>query len=137
MASGPPLLLIPAAPQSFPIPFLILSELIVGACIVLYNVNAISLMQALTPHRLLGRMNASRRFIVWGTIPLGSFAGGGLGTAIGLRPTLWVGAIASCFSFLPMVFSPLRTIRELPEADTVAVEPDDRRLPLETQVADA
>jgi MFS family permease len=137
MASGPPLLLIPAAPQSFPIPFLILSELIVGACIVLYNVNAISLMQALTPHRLLGRMNASRRFIVWGTIPLGSFAGGGLGTAIGLRPTLWVGAIASCFCFLPMVFSPLRTIRELPEADTVAVEPDDRRLPLETQVADA
>jgi hypothetical protein len=94
-------------------------------------------MQALTPHRLLGRMNASRRFIVWGTIPLGSFAGGALGTEIGLRPTLWVGAIGACFCFLPMVFSPPWAIRELPEPDTVAVEPDDRRLPLETQVADA
>jgi MFS family permease len=137
MASGPPLLLIPLAPQSFPIPFLILSELIVGMCVVLYNVNAISLMQALTPQRLLGRMNASRRFIVWGTIPLGSFAGGGLGTAIGWRPTLLVGAIGACFCFLPMVFSPLRSLRELPEADADAVEPDDLRLPLETQVADA
>jgi MFS family permease len=137
MISGPPLLLVPLAPQSFPIPFLVLSELIAGLSIVLYNVNAISLMQALTPHRLLGRMNASRRFIVWGTIPLGSFAGGALATKIGLRPTLWVGAIGACFCFLPMVFSPLRTIRELPEGDAVAVEPDDRRLPLETQVADA
>jgi hypothetical protein len=36
-----------------------------------------------------------------------------------------------------MVFSPLRSLRELPEADAVAVEPDDLRLPLETQVADA
>jgi MFS family permease len=137
MISGPSLLLIPLAPHSFPIPFLIVSGLIAGVSVVLYNVSAISLMQALTPHRLLGRMNASRRFIVWGTIPLGSFAGGALGTEIGLRPTLWVGAIGACFCFLPMVFSPLWAIRELPELDAVPVEPDDRRLPLETQVADA
>jgi MFS family permease len=124
MASGPPLFLIPLAPQSFPIPFLILAELLGGLAIVLFNINAISMMQAFTPQRLLGRMNASRRFMVWGTIPLGSLTGGALGTAIGLRPTLLAGAIGACFCFIPLLFSPLRTIREL-------------GFPLETQVADA
>jgi MFS family permease len=124
IASGPPLLLIPLAPQSFPIPFIVLSEVISGVAIVLFNINAISLMQALTPPRLLGRMNASRRFVVWGTIPLGALLGGALGTAIGLRPTLVVGALGACFCFIPLLFSPLRTIRELD-------------LPLEPQVADA
>jgi predicted MFS family arabinose efflux permease len=111
VSSGPPLFLIPLAPQSFPIPFIVLSEVLSGVAIVLFNINAISLMQSLTPPRLLGRMNASRRFIVWGTIPLGALIGGALGTAIGLRPTLVVGAIGASFSFIPMLFSPLRDIR--------------------------
>ena len=124
MTSGPPLFLIPLAPQSFPIPFFVLSEVLSGLAIVLFNINAISLMQALTPQRLLGRMNASRRFVVWGTIPLGAFAGGVLGTEIGLRPTLIVGAAGACFCFIPLLFSPLWSIREL-------------GVPLDPQVADA
>jgi MFS family permease len=124
MASGPPLLLIPLAPQSFPIPFIVLSEVISGIAIVLFNINAISLMQALTPERLLGRMNASRRFLVWGTIPLGAVAGGALGTALGLRPTMVIGAIGASFCFIPLLFSPLRTIRDVD-------------VPLEPQLADA
>jgi hypothetical protein len=68
-----------------------------------------------TPERLLGRMNASRRFVVWGTIPLGSFASGVLASTIGLRGTIVVGAIGASFSFLFLSFSPLRTIREMPE----------------------
>jgi MFS family permease len=117
IASGPPLLLIPLAPQSFPIPFIVLAEVLSGVAIVLFNINAISLMQALTPPRLLGRMNASRRFVVWGTLPLGALVGGALGTAIGLRPTLVVGAIGASFCFIPMLFSPLRGIRELAVVD--------------------
>ena len=124
VASGPPLLLIPLAPQSFPIPFIVAAEILSGIAIVLFNINALSLMQALTPERLLGRMNASRRFVVWGTIPLGSVIGGALGTAIGLRPTLFVGAIGACFCFVPILFSPLRTIREV-------------SAPLEPQLVDA
>ena len=38
-------------------------------------------------------MNATMRFIVWGTIPIGAIVGGFLGGAIGLHPTIWVGAI--------------------------------------------
>ena len=93
MLAVPGLLLVPLAPQDFAVPVLIASGLIVGFAIVLYNVTAISLMQAITPDRLLGRMNASRRFFVWGVIPLGAITGGVLATTIGLRPTLFVGAI--------------------------------------------
>ena len=55
-----------------------------------YNINQVSLRQAITPDRLQGRMNASMRFIVWGTIPIGALMGGALGDAIGLWPTLWL-----------------------------------------------
>src|SRR5690606_19932825 len=38
---------------------------------VVYNVAQVSFRQSVTPDRLLGRMNASIRFLVWGTIPIG------------------------------------------------------------------
>ena len=59
-------------------------------------------------------MNASRRFIVWGTIPLGSLFGGALATTIGLRPTLFVGALGCTLALLPLVLSAVRSIAELP-----------------------
>jgi len=47
----------------------------------LYNIGVASLSQAVTPDRLLGRMNATRLFIGWGTLPVGSLIGGFLGQA--------------------------------------------------------
>lgn len=111
---GPAALLVPLAPVSFPLPFLIVSFALLGFALVLYNVTGISLVQTLTPERLLGRLNASRRFIVWGTIPLGALVGGALASTIGLRPTLWVGAVGSCSSFVPVLLSPLRKLRDMP-----------------------
>jgi MFS family permease len=118
LLSGPPLLLIPLAPRhALAIPFLVAGWLLVSFGIVIYNVTAISLIQALTPERLLGRMNASRRFVVWGTIPLGSLVSGGLASTIGLRETIFVGAVGASFSFLFLYFSPLRTIQEMPDQE--------------------
>jgi MFS family permease len=111
---GPALMLVPLAPKSHPIPMLVASFVLAGAGAVLYNISAISLMQTLTPERLLGRLNATRRFIVWGTIPLGSLLGGVLATKIGLHATLWVGAIGATVCFLPVALSPIRHIREMP-----------------------
>jgi hypothetical protein len=59
-------------------------------------------------------MNAAMRWIVWGTIPLGTITGGAIATAWSLRTALWVGAIGSLFTFLPIALSSVRTIRELP-----------------------
>ena len=82
----------------------------------IYNVNQVSLRQAITPNRLQGRMNATMRFLVWGTIPIGSLLGGILGEAIGLRPTLVVAALGSQLAFLWLTLSPVRTLRKQPLA---------------------
>jgi MFS family permease len=115
--SGWPTLLIPLAPQALAVPFVLVAQILVAFAIVLYNVTAISLMQALTPERMLGRMNASRRWIVWGTIPLGGLVGGVLAETVGLRPTMLVGGLGASVCFLFLTARPLRTIRQLPEPE--------------------
>ncbi|HEX5825286.1 MAG TPA: MFS transporter, partial [Candidatus Limnocylindrales bacterium] len=67
----------------------------------MWNVNAMSLRQAITPPGVRGRMNATMRFVSWGTIPVGYLVGGFLGGVIGLHNTIWVGAIGSVVSFVP------------------------------------
>jgi len=58
-------------------------------------------------------------------MPLGGLVGGGLGTWLGVLPTLWIGALGSVLAFLPVFLSPLRTMRDLP------VEYDAHREPVE------
>lgn len=79
-----------------------------------YNISTVSLRQAITPERLQGRMNATIRFIVWGTMPIGSLLGGFLGEAIGLWPTLLAAVLAMQLSFLWPLFSPLRHLQATP-----------------------
>ena len=67
--------------------------LLLGFGGILFNVTVISLIQAITPDRILGRANASRRFVVWGVIPFGGLVGGALGSSIGLRETMVIGAL--------------------------------------------
>ena len=87
---------------------------IVGGTGVAYNINQVSVRQALCPRRLQGRMNASVRFLVWGTLPLGGFLGGALGSWIGIRPTLWVAAVGQGLAFLWLLPSPVPGMREMP-----------------------
>lgn len=129
-------LLVPLAPKSFPIPFLVASEMAIALGIVLYNVTGISLIQALVPQRMLGRMNASRRWIVWGVIPLGNVVGGALATTIGLRGTLFAGTIAAACCFLFLTVEPLRTIERLPEAGEPTPGDVLAELPLDAQTAE-
>ncbi len=81
---------------------------------VVYNSAQVSYRQAICPRPLLGRMNASVRFLVWGTLPLGGIVGGALGTWIGLRPTVLVCALGMWSAALWVVFSPLFGMRDVP-----------------------
>ena len=128
-----PMVLIPIAPTSFPIPFIVVAFAFGEFGIVVYNVSAISLTQALVPERLLGRVNASRRFIVWGTIPLGSLVSGALATWIGLRPTLFVGTIGILLATLPVALSTVRHVKDLPTEPEAMPVTEEALLP--TQVA--
>jgi MFS family permease len=80
-----------------------------------WNVNAMSLRQAITPAGMRGRMNATMRFISWGTIPVGYTVGGFLGGVIGLHNTIWVGALGAIVSFVPVALSPIWQIRAMPD----------------------
>ncbi|MFJ1677312.1 MULTISPECIES: MFS transporter [unclassified Streptomyces] len=60
-----------------------------------------SFQQTLTPDRLLGRMNATARFVSWGGIPLGGLLGGVAGSLFGARAALWIGAVGMTTSILP------------------------------------
>jgi MFS family permease len=96
---------------------------------VLYNVAQVSYRQAVCPPRLMGRMNAAVRWIVWGTMPLGGVIGGVLGTAIGIRPTLWIAFIGSWAAGLWVYFSPLRRMRDIPVTSTVSEPAGEGRTP--------
>ena len=91
-----------------------MDEVGIGAGVVLFTITQVSFRQGLCPPDLLGRMNATMRFLVWGTLPLGGAIGGVLGTLIGVRATLLVAAIGGALAFLPVFLSPLRRLRELP-----------------------
>jgi MFS family permease len=111
---GPAALLVAIAPRDVALPFVAASVFLGGLGGAVYNINQVSLRQAITPERMQGRMNATMRFIVWGTIPVGATLGGFLGGQIGLHETIWIGAIGGLFVFLPVLFSPVRGIREMP-----------------------
>lgn len=83
-------------------------------------ITSVSLRQTMTPDRMLGRVNASIRFIAWSTAPLGGLIGGVLGERIGLRPALGVAASLAFVVPLCIWYSPLRTLRQLPESEPVA-----------------
>lgn len=96
---------------------LIAQFVIVSAASLMYNIVQVTFRQRVTPRRLLGRMNASIRFCVWGVMPIAAFLSGVLGTVLGVVPTLWIGAIGQLLSALFVVIGPFWTMRELPDAD--------------------
>ena len=114
-AGSTSLLLLAAAPRSNPIPFVVAGMGISALGIPIYNITQVSFRQAITPERLQGRMNSVMRFVVWGVIPLGALLGGALASWFGLRFAIWVGAIGMSLAVLPVLLSPVRTLREMPE----------------------
>ena len=116
MVWGPANMLIAFAPTgNAAVPFLVVALLATGFAIAVYNIVQVSYRQAICPLRIQGRMNSVMRFIVWGTIPIGALAGGALGTFVGLRETIAIGAIGGGLAFLWIVFSPQRHLRDMPE----------------------
>jgi len=83
---------------------------------ILYAINYLSLRQAITPDRLLGRMTATMRFVTVASAPIGSLVGGALASQIGLRSTLLaVGMLGLLLSAAAVLWSPVRRHRSLPE----------------------
>lgn len=81
------------------------------------NVIGVSLRQGSTPDALLGRMNATFRFLLTGALTVGAVVAGLLGQYADVRTSLVVGAIANNLTWLSVCCSPLRTLRRPPGSD--------------------
>lgn len=94
-----------------------------------YHINSVSLTQAITPERLMGRVNASMRVAEGCATLLGLLIGGLLGQWIGLRATVFTGMAGSLLSIPWLWFSPVRSLREHPPVPEGAPLTTARELP--------
>jgi MFS family permease len=110
-----PLVLIPAAggPHTLVLACLVAAEFGSGVGVMLLDIAGGAIFAGVIPHELRSRVSGAYRTVNYGMRPLGALTGGMLGSAIGLRPTLWlaVGGAVTCALWL--VRSPLPALREL------------------------
>ncbi len=109
------ILAVPLAPTSRPEPVLMVGFLLGALFGNIFNVNQLSLRQAITPERLQGRMNSVVRFMYWGPQPVGMVIGGALGSVVGLRETLFFAAGGAALAMVPLVLNPIRRLDAVPE----------------------
>ena len=107
-------LLIPLATPGVGVLFFGAGLFLSSFAVVVYNINQVSFRQRLCPDRMLGRMNATIRFVVFGLLPIGALIGGAAGAAIGLRPTLWIAVIGESLAGMWLLASPVRHMRDFP-----------------------
>jgi MFS family permease len=90
---------------------------VAGAGITVWNIIQRAFRQQLTPPEILGRAQATARFVAWGLMPLAAVLSGVAGHWFGLRPTITVCVVGTLLSILPLVLSPLRGMRTLTVAE--------------------
>jgi MFS family permease len=114
-----PLLLVPLAggPKSVVLGMLFTAEFLSAFGVMILDISAGAIITAFTPDRLRSRATGALRFVNFGVRPVGALAGGALGSAFGLRPTLWFAAAAGVLGVLWLVPSPVPKLLELPEED--------------------
>ncbi|MFM6962853.1 MAG: MFS transporter [Micrococcales bacterium] len=100
---------------------LVVTQALTSFTVLTYNITQVSARQRLCPERLLGRMNASIRFFVWGVMPIGALLSGAVATAIGIIPVLWICAIGGLLSAGFVTFAPLSRMRSLGTSEDAAV----------------
>jgi len=98
---------------------LVISGFLMQVSNTFFNVSQVSFRQRLCPPHLLGRMNASFRFIVWGGMPIASLLAGVIATHFGMVTMMWVVVIGEILAAFPLVFSRFVHMRDLPGGGTI------------------
>lgn len=113
---SPLLLLVPRGSDPVSLVLLATALAVHGANLAVFNVNALTLRQSVTPNRLLGRMNASYRLILFGTVPLGALLGGTVAGLFGVRAALVAGVLGVASPVLWLLFSPVFRLTAIPDS---------------------
>jgi MFS family permease len=109
------LLVAALAPRTDAEPWLVVGFTVFAAASALWNVNAVSLRQATTEPAMMARMNASNRFLIWGTMPLGAAAGGALAALLGPGGAVLVAGAAAPLVAVPLLGSRLMRVTAMPQ----------------------
>jgi hypothetical protein len=104
------MMVVPAA-SSFaaPVSVLVSTGVANGIAYSVLSINQISLRQRVTPIRLLGRVTAARRFMIFCMAPIGAALGGWLGTHFSIEMTLLSAAFVTLLGSVYAFFTPIRT----------------------------
>jgi MFS family permease len=110
-----PLALIPLAggPHTLVLVCLFVAEFGSGAGVMLLDISIGAIFAGAIPNELRSRVSGAYRTVNYGVRPLGALTGGVLGSAIGLRPTLWLAVAGAVTCALWLVRSPFPRLREL------------------------
>jgi hypothetical protein len=116
--------LIPSAggPLAVATAMVVASQLVGDGLRSVFQINALSVRQAVTPDHLMGRVNGGLYLLVNGIGPLGAIVGGALAELIGVRGALFVAVTGSAAGHLWIVLSPARKLSTLPTLEVVTGE---------------
>jgi MFS family permease len=107
-------LLIPLTTRGPGVLFFVFGNVIMLTGVLIYNVTIGSFRQAYCPPNLLGRIVATMRFVLFGSMPLGALFGGILAAVLGPRTAVLVLMLGNLVPVLVLLSSPLRRMRDLP-----------------------
>ena len=113
-----PLVLVPLAggPRPVVLGMLFLAEFGSGFGVMMLDISAGSIFQAVVPDRLRTRFSGAYMVVNYGVRPIGGLIGGALGSTVGLRPTLWVATVGAIAGAFFLFWSPVPQLRLLPES---------------------
>ena len=100
-------------------PWLLCGQFVTTLTILWFNIQSVSLRQAVTPSQVLGRVNAAVRLLGFGAFPIGAAVGGVLGGTVGMRETLIGATVLLVIPTVVLALSPLRPLKTAPDEEPV------------------
>ena len=89
-------------------------QLLTDGALTLFDINQVSLRQAITPAHLLGRVNACVRVAEFGAVLAGTLLATAAGEVFGLRASLWIGVGFTALAVVGLALSPVRDVDHIP-----------------------
>jgi len=121
---GVALMLLPIAHGSgyVSVALLVAQQLIGDSAATIYFINSVSLIQAITPRPVLGRVNASLRFLTLASVLTGQIVAGIAGGMIGLRTTIALGAVGLWIAAAFLAISVIGSVGEISSTDEIQIQ---------------
>jgi MFS family permease len=93
---------------------LLVGQVGLGVVSPIWGINGGSLQQAVTPDRVLGRVNATQQLALFGINPIGAVVGGVIASLAGLQLTLAIAAAGAALTAVLLLLTPVRGLARIP-----------------------